>query len=71
MYESIKTHFCSIISSCFFFLFLVIDLYFLIPAMIAQIFNASYSELVIPTRTPTNEVKGDIKIHPLTAKTKI
>ena len=33
--------------SCFFFFFLIIDLYFLIPAFIAQIFNP-IAELVIP-----------------------
>ena len=35
------------ILSCFFFFFLTIDLYFLIPAAIAQIFNPIV-ELVIP-----------------------
>ena len=34
---------------CFFFFFLVIDLYFLIPAVIAQIFNPT-AELVIQSR---------------------
>ena len=35
------------ILSLFFFFFLIIDLYFLIPAVIAQIFNP-VAELVIP-----------------------
>ena len=39
------------ILSYFFFYFLIIDLYFLIPAIIAQTFNP-ISELVIPTETP-------------------
>ena len=33
--------------SCFFYLFLFIDLYFLIPAVVAQLFNP-IKELVIP-----------------------
>ena len=37
--------------SCFFFLFLVIDLHFSIPAVTAQIFNP-IAELVIPTGIP-------------------
>ena len=37
----------STILSCFFFFFLIIDLYFLIPGAIAQIFNP-IAELVIP-----------------------
>ena len=42
---------------CFFFFFLIIDLYFLIPAIIAQIFNP-IAELAIPTGIPvTAEAK--------------
>ena len=48
----------------------MIDLYFLIPVVIAQIFNPA-AELVIPTGTPTNEAKAEIKKHRLTAETKI
>ena len=44
--------------SCFFFFFLIIDLYFLIPAVIAQIFNP-IAELVIPIGIPTKEAKKD------------
>ena len=40
----------------------MIDLYFLIPVFIAQIFNPA-AELVIPTGTPTNETKTEIKKH--------
>ena len=42
----------STISSCFFFYFLVIDIYFLIPAVMAQIFNTT-AELVFPITMPT------------------
>ena len=38
--------------SCFFFFFLIIDLYFLIPAVITQILNLT-EDLVIPTGIPT------------------
>ena len=38
------------------FLFLIIDLYFLIPAAVAQIFNPM-AELVIPIGIPTKEAK--------------
>ena len=46
------------ILSCFFFFFLIIDLYFLIPAVIAQIFNP-IAELVIPIVIPAKEAKTD------------
>ena len=45
------------ILSCFFFFFLIIDLYFLIPAAIAQIFNP-IAELVIPIGIPSKETKA-------------
>ena len=45
------------ILSCFFFFFLIIDLYFLIPVVIAQIFNP-ITELVIPIGIPTKEKKS-------------
>ena len=56
--------------SCFFFFFLIIDLYFLIPAAIAQIFNP-VAELVIPIEIPMKEAKAEIKIHPLIVEAKI
>ena len=62
-----------IILSCFFFFFLIIDLYFLIPADIAQIFN-SIAELVITRRIPKRnikEAKAEIEIHPIAVETKI
>ena len=45
------------ILSCFVFFFLIIDLYFLIPAVITQIFNP-IAELVIPIGIPTKETKA-------------
>ena len=51
--------------SCFFLFFLMIDLYLLIPAIIAQIFNHT-AEFVMPTGTLTNEANTDIRTHLLT-----
>ena len=50
------------ISSCFFFVFLIIDLYFLIPAVISQIFNR-IAELAIPIIMPSKEAKAEIEIQ--------
>ena len=44
------------ILSCFFFFFLIIDLYFLILAVIAEIFNP-IAELVVPIGIQTTEEK--------------
>ena len=49
------------ILSCFFFI--IIDLYFLIPADIKQMFNP-IAELLIPIGTPTKEAKAEIEAHP-------
>ena len=46
----------------FFFYFSIIDLYFVIPEVIAQIFNP-IAELIIPTGIPSKEVKAGIEIH--------
>ena len=46
----------------FFLFFLIIDLYFLIPTVITQIFNA-IAELVIPIGIPTKEANAGMKIH--------
>ena len=48
----------------FFFFFFIIDLYFLIPDAIAQIF-VPIAELVIPTGTQTNEANVEIETQPL------
>ena len=55
------------ISSCFFFFLLISDLYFLIPAVITQIFNP-IAELVIPTGIPTKEAKAEMETHPVIVK---
>ena len=52
------------ILSCFFFFFLIIDLYFLIPAVIAQIFNP-IAELVLPKGIQSIEVKSETEMHPV------
>ena len=57
------------ILSCFFF-FLIIDLYFSIPAVIAQIFNP-IAELVIPIGIPTKEAKAEMETHPVIVEAKI
>ena len=48
------------ILSCFFFFFFMIGLYFLSPAVIAQIFIAT-SEIITPTGAATNEANAEIK----------
>ena len=40
-------------------LFLIIDLFFLIPSVFTQIFNPR-EEFVIPIEQPTNEAKAEI-----------
>ena len=52
------------------FPFLIMDLYFLIPAVIAKVFNP-IAELVIPIGNPTKEAKPDIETHSVIAKAKI
>ena len=56
--------------SCFFFFYLIIDLYFLIPAVITQIFNP-IAELLIPIGIPTKEAKAEMETHPVTVEIKI
>ena len=50
--------------SCFFSFFLIIDLYFLIPAVITQVFHP-FAELVIPIGIPTKEAKSQMETHPV------
>ena len=52
-----------------FFFFSIIDLYFLIPAVIGQISN-SVAELVISIGIPSKEAKAEIEIHPSTTEAK-
>ena len=56
--------------SCFFFFFLIIGLYVLIPANIAQIF-IHRAELVIPTEILTEESKSEIETLKVSAETKM
>ena len=56
---------------CFFIFFLIIDLYFLIPAVIMKISFAAV-ELAIFTGISTKKAEAaEIEIHPVTAKAKI
>ena len=48
----------------------MIDLYFLIPAMIAQMFIPT-AELVIPTGTQTNEANAEIETQSTTVEDRI
>ena len=50
--------FANNILSCFSVFFMIIDLYFLIHAMISQVF-ISTTELAIPIGTPTNEANAE------------
>ena len=52
------------ISSCFFLFFLIIDLYFLIPAVITQFFNPIV-ELAIPIGITTKEAKAEMETNPV------
>ena len=58
------------IFSCFSFFFLIIDLYFIIPKVIAQIFNPS-AELAIPIGIPAKEAREERAIHRKIAEIKI
>ena len=48
----------------------MIDFYFLIPAVIAQIFIPT-AELVIPTGTQNNEANAEIETQTVTVEAKI
>ena len=54
-------------SSCFFLFFLIIDLYFLIPAVITQIFNPIV-ELAIPIGITTKEAQAEMETPPVTVE---
>ena len=58
------------ILSCIFLFFFIINLYFLIPAVIAQIFLPT-TELVKPKRRQTNEANTETETQPLPVETKI
>ena len=57
----------SILSSFIFFFLLIIDMYFLIPTVIAEIVNPS-GELTIPTRRRSDEANAAIEIQLLKLK---
>ena len=48
---------------------MIIDLYFLTAAVIAQIFNL-IAEIVIPIEMLTKEAKTEIEIHAITTEVK-
>ena len=52
------------------FFFSIIDLYFLIRAVVALISNL-IAELVIPTEVPSKEAKAEIEIHSVTVEAKL
>ena len=54
---------------CFFFFLLVIDLCFLIPAVIAHVLNP-IEEVVICIGIPIKEAKEEIEIYPVTVEAK-
>ena len=58
----------SILSS-FFLFFLTIDSYFLLPTVIAQIFNL-IPGIVIPIGIPIKETKEEMERHPVSAEPK-
>ena len=55
------------ILQCFFFFFLFIDLYFLITAVIAKMFNP----IEIPIEILTKKPKPEMETHPLIVEPKI
>ena len=50
--------------------FLIIDFYFLIPAVNAQIFNP-FAELVIPIGIPSKKAKAEVEKYPVNTEAKI
>ena len=51
-------------------MFLIIDIYFLIPAVIAQIFNP-IAKFIIPIGIPVKKAKAKLKLHPVTVEAKV
>ena len=60
----------NIILSCFFFFFLINELFFLIRAVIAHIFNP-IAELKIAVGIPIKKAKAEIEIHPVNVEATI
>ena len=67
--KSIKALEINTILSCFFFFFLIIELYVLIPAAIAHIFNP-IAELVTPIGITIKEAKEEIEMHSVNVEAK-
>ena len=55
------------ILSCFFFFFFIIDLNFIIPAIMAQMFHLT-AELVIPILISSNEANAETETQPVTVE---
>ena len=66
----IKTFSLFDLLSCFFFFFLIIDLKFLPPAVIADIFIAT-AELAMFIGIATKVAKAEIETYPVTVEAKI
>ena len=66
----IKISISNTILSSVFFIFFIIDLYFLIPEVIGQIFTPT-AELLMPTATQTNEANVEIETQPVIVEAKI
>ena len=60
----------NIILSCFFYFFLINDIYFLILAAIAQILNPMV-EPVILIGIPSKDAKAEIELYPVMVEAKI
>ena len=60
----------STILSCFFFFLLIIELYFLIPVVIAKSFNL-IAKIVIPIGIASKKGKAGTEIHPVISEAKI
>ena len=58
------------ILSCFFFLFLVTDSYFLIAVVTGHLYNL-IAEPKIPIGMPTKEAKSETEIHPVIVEPRI
>ena len=52
------------------FFFLIIESYFLITGVIAQIFNP-IAELLVPIEIPIKEAKAEMEIHPVIVEPKV
>ena len=59
----------TILSCFFFFFFLIIDLYFLIPKVIAKSFTPT-EDFVIATGAQTNEANAEMGTKPVTVESK-